>query len=60
MTGRFLPTRRAVLRGAGVAVALPFLESLFPAGRASTTTRSPMLNPVASRIALGIVICPFL
>ncbi|MGD8340553.1 MAG: DUF1552 domain-containing protein, partial [Gammaproteobacteria bacterium] len=41
LTGRYL-SRRAVLRGTGAALALPLLESMFPAGRALAQSASPV------------------
>ena len=41
LTGKHL-SRRALLRGAGVAVALPWLESMLPAGRAFAQASSPV------------------
>ncbi len=34
ITGKYIP-RRTFLRGAGAIVALPFMEAMIPAGRAS-------------------------
>jgi len=41
LTGKHL-SRRAVLRGAGAAIALPLLESMLPAGRARAQGASPV------------------
>ena len=46
-------TRRTFLRGAGVAVALPYLDSLLPCGAAAVASR-PRRRMVAINIGLGL------
>ncbi len=49
-------TRRAVLRGAGASLALPFLESFFPAGRARAAGLSGAANNPPRRF-VAMVFC---
>lgn len=48
-----MTTRRTFLRGAGVAVALPYLESLLPCGAAAVSSRARR-RMVAINIGLGL------
>ncbi len=50
-TGKFL-SRRALLKGAGAAVSLPLLESMFPAGRAWAQ------SDAAPRVRAGFIYIP--
>lgn len=54
LTGRHL-SRRAVLRGAGAAIALPLLESMIPAGRASAESLTRKLRFSAIYVPHGAV-----
>lgn len=54
LTGRHV-SRRALLRGAGVALALPLLESMIPAGRAQAETATRKLRFSAIYVPHGAV-----
>jgi hypothetical protein len=56
--GRRGPSRRAVLRGAGAAVALPLLEALLPR-RAAGAGESPPLRAILISNNLGVLPKPF-
>jgi Protein of unknown function (DUF1552) len=54
LTGRFV-SRRALLRGAGAAIALPLLESMIPAGVARAANAAPRLRFAAIYVPHGAV-----
>ena len=54
LTGKYL-SRRALLRGAGAAVALPLLESMIPAGVARAANAAPRLRFAAVYVPHGAV-----